>query len=284
VCRRCPAPQAFARRALPALLAGLAGTAHATCEAEPAAALIDPEMRLALPAGAPRTVALTLDACSGSTDARVLDVLVALSIPATIFATGRWIGRNPAALDVLRAHHGLFSLQDHGARHVPAVLGTGRAYGLAVAGTIAAVQAEIIGGAEAITAAGFPRPGWFRGATALYSPGVIAVVDRMGFALAGYSLNGDEGASLGESATARRIAAARSGDVILAHVNHPERAAGAGVAAGIVALHRAGVVFVRLDQLPTTMTACRRREAALDPMFSGARPSGEPLPVNVNLP
>lgn len=259
MCRLCPAPQAITRRALPLLLAGVAGAARAACTEEPVAALIDPETRLVLPPGAPRTVALTLDACSGATDMRVLDVLVALRVPATIFATARWAARNDAALALLRAHPALFSLQDHGARHVPAVLGTGRAYGIAVAGTADAVRAEVAGGAGAIAAAGFPPPRWFRGATALYSPAALSLIESMGYAVAGYSLNGDEGASLGEAATARRIAAARSGDVILAHMNHPERPAGAGIAAGIAALKQAGTVFVRLDQAATATTVCRRR-------------------------
>lgn len=262
MCRRCPTPQALARRALPALILGATGSARAACTGEPAAALVDPETRLALPAGAPRTVALTLDACSGATDMRILDALLHLQVPATIFATARWIARNAAALELVRGHAALFSVQDHGARHVPAVLGTGRAYGLAVAGTIAAVQAEVAGGAEAISAAGFAPPRWFRGAAALYSPAALAAIEAMGFGIAGYSLNGDDGASLGEAATARRIASARSGDVILAHVNHPERAAGAGVAAGVAALQRAGVAFVRLDQAQTATTACRRRGSA----------------------
>ena len=254
--------QTLARRTLSLLFAGMAGTARAACEAEPAAALIDPETRLALPAGAPRTVALTLDACSGGTDMRILETLLTLAVPATIFATARWMERNADTLHMLRAHSALFSIQDHGARHVPAVLGTGRAYGLAVAGTLEAVKAEVAGGARAIAAAGFARPHWYRGATALYSPAAIAAIEGMGFGIAGYSLNGDDGASLDAAATARRIVAARSGDVILAHMNHPERAAGAGVAAGVAALHRAGVVFARLDRAQTVTGPCRRRGGA----------------------
>lgn len=262
MCRCRPALQAIPRRALPALLLGVAVPARAACTGEPAAALLDPETRLVLPPGAPRTVALTLDACSGAADLRILDTLVHLRVPATIFATARWIARNTGALDLLRAHPALFSLQNHGARHVPAVLGTGRAYGLAVAGTLAAVEQEVAGGAASIQAAGFPQPHWFRGATALYSPAAISAIEAMGFQLAGYSLNGDEGAALGDLATARRIAAARGGDVLLAHVNHPERAAGAGVAAGVAVLKQAGVVFVRLDHAPAATTACRQRGTA----------------------
>ena len=50
------------------------------------------------------TVALTLDACMGAVDDRILGVLVEKAIPATIFVTHRWLTRNPAALAVLLAH------------------------------------------------------------------------------------------------------------------------------------------------------------------------------------
>ena len=68
-----------------------------------------------------------------------------------------------------------------------------------------------------------------------------------GFKVAGYSLSADEGALLGTRQTAARIAAARDGDVIIAHVNHPEKPAGAGVAAGVLALKARGFRFVKLD-------------------------------------
>jgi hypothetical protein len=45
-----------------------------------------------------------------------------------------------------------------------------------------------------------------------------------------------------------RIGAAHDGDVILAHVNHPERPAGSGVVAGILGLKGRGFRFVRLDR------------------------------------
>ena len=55
-----------------------------------------------VPAGTPRTVALTLDACSGAADMRIIDTLIALSVPATIFVTGLWLRTNRALLGVLR--------------------------------------------------------------------------------------------------------------------------------------------------------------------------------------
>jgi peptidoglycan/xylan/chitin deacetylase (PgdA/CDA1 family) len=59
-------------------------------------------------AGGSGRVALTLDACGGKTDTRILSALVENRIPATIFVTGIWLKRNAAAVEVMRAHPDLF--------------------------------------------------------------------------------------------------------------------------------------------------------------------------------
>jgi hypothetical protein len=105
-----------------------------------------------------------------------------------------------------------------------------------------------------VVATGAQPPKWYRAATGLYSPAAIGAIDAK---IAGYSLVADEGASLPAAIVARRIAAAVSGDVIIAHVNQPHRSSWAGVAEGIAALHRAGTVFVGLDTYPTTPLSCR---------------------------
>lgn len=220
-------------------------------------ALIDPPMRLIVPAGATRTVALTLDACNGATDMRIVDAIVAHSVPVTIFATAIWLRGNAPALGIMQAHPDLFTLQNHGERHLPAVLGDRRVYGLPVASTLDGVRHEVEGGATAVgVARGGGRPHWYRGAAALYSPPALAMIQAMGVAVAGYSLNGDAGASLPAASVAKRIVSARSGDVIISHINQPHRPSGAGVAEGIAGLKQAGAVFVGLDALPVTPLAC----------------------------
>jgi peptidoglycan/xylan/chitin deacetylase (PgdA/CDA1 family) len=86
----------------------------------------------------------------------------------------------------------------------------------------------------------------------------------MGYRIAGYSLNGDGGSLLDAKVAARRIANARDGDVIIAHVNQPTHAAGAGVAQGVLALKKRGFSFVLL------------RDAApgARPVKAGQSPSG----------
>jgi peptidoglycan/xylan/chitin deacetylase (PgdA/CDA1 family) len=194
-------------------------------------------------------VALTLDACSGSVDDRILDVLVANKIPATIFATGRWLSHNSAAVKTLVSHPDLFEIEDHGANHIPAVIGTIRPYGLKPAGTAAAVEAEVAGGASAILGATGVAPIWYRGAAALYTRDAIDLVDAMGMKVAGFSLNADLGATASETLARTRVAAARSGDVLIAHLNQPHRAAGSGVAEGILDLLEKGFRFVRLSDV-----------------------------------
>lgn len=213
-------------------------------------------MRMVVPPGTPSTVALTLDACSGAADMRIIDTLLALSVQATIFVTGLWLRSNEPIVEMLRARADLFALQNHGELHLPAILGTHRIYGLPVAGTLDAIHREVERGADAVAATGAPRPKWYRTAAAIYSPAAIAAIEAMDVRIAGYSLGADEGASLPAAAVARRIAAAVSGDVIIAHVNQPHRASGGGVAAGVTELHRTGTVFVGLDAFPMTALRC----------------------------
>lgn len=211
--------------------------------------LVEPRMHMAAsaaPGDGPR-VALTLDACDGRADMRILDVLRAEAIPATIFVTGYWLHNNRDVFRMLLAHPDLFEIGDHGARHLAAIDRPDDLWGVRAAGSAEGVRAEVGEGARLLEAAGAPRPGWYRGAAAWYSPAALTEIGAMGFRVAGFSLNGDEGASLPRAMVARRIAAARDGDVIISHVNQPLRSAGAGVVDGIKALKEKGFSFRRLS-------------------------------------
>ena len=117
---------------------------------------------LALPAGAgDKVVALTLDACGGGFDADLANFLIEHRIQATIFATRRWIRRNPEALAMLKAHADLFDIEDHGANHVPAIIGSDRqVYGLAGVADLKQLRREVSGGADAVKAATGIAPHW----------------------------------------------------------------------------------------------------------------------------
>ncbi|HHZ10350.1 MAG TPA: polysaccharide deacetylase family protein [Rhizobiales bacterium] len=228
-----------------ALLIAATGTAYA----DPFR-LVEPALRLpaSTSPGAVR-VALTLDACGGGTDMRILSALVENRIPATIFVTGIWLRRNAEVLAVMKAHPDLFEIENHGARHVPAIDRPASVYGIAAAGSAEAVGREVLGGADALRAAGLPEPRWFRGATAKYTPTAMARIESLGFRVAGYSLNADGGSLLGAAQTERRVEAARDSDVVLAHINQPKHAAGGGLVAGLLTLKARGVGFARLKDV-----------------------------------
>lgn len=210
--------------------------------------LVEPSLRL--PVGKEgRRVAVTLDACPGHFDPRIADILVAYKIPATIFITAVWMRMNPEGLAFFLKHPDIFMLENHGALHLPPILGSQRVYGLRVAGSWPAIEAEIAGGAAAIRNVTGRSPAWYRGAAGLYTPSVVPRIEGLGVRVAGYSLNSDAGASLPAALVAARLKAARDGDVIEGHINQPRRASGAGIAAGLVALREDGVQFVRLADI-----------------------------------
>jgi len=223
------------------LLMGFGSSAFASLLVQP---------RLTIPPGRHHGphVALTLDACSGQADERILKALIENRIKATIFVTARWIMRNPEAVAEFNQHRDLFEVENHGLKHLPAIDRPMRVYGLAAAGSPEAVRAEIEGGAEAVAVATGRKPVWFRGATAEYTTTSLALIQSMNVALAGFSIAADQGALLDAGTTARRIEAAKDGDVILAHVNQPKRSAGLGVVAGILKLKAEGYRFMRLDE------------------------------------
>ncbi len=220
-----------------------------------AGSLIEPRLTIARGGGDGPHVALTLDACGGLADERILSALIRDRIPATIFVTARWLRLNPAALAELKAHPQLFEIENHGDRHLPAIDLPVRIYGLPAAGSLVAVRAEIDGGAAAVTAAIGKSPHWFRGATGKYTAAAIRLIHQLKYELAGYSLAADGGALLSAASTAKRIEKARDGDVILAHVNQPGRRAGLGVIEGVLALKARGFHFVRLEDAGTPVAA-----------------------------
>jgi peptidoglycan/xylan/chitin deacetylase (PgdA/CDA1 family) len=242
MCRLC-----LSRRTL--LLAPAVLPFSAARASTPDNAPVEPKARLANLPPDRLTVALTLDACPGAFDERMANALIESQIPATIFVTELWMRRNPAGLALLLAHRDLFALENHGARHIPPVLGVRTIYGIPVAGDIATIRREVTDGATAITTATGLAPRWYRAATGYYSPSVLPAIEQLGFGIGAYSLSADEGASLPAASVARRIAGAANGEVIVAHINQPSRPSGAGVVTGVRELQRRGAHFLRLDQL-----------------------------------
>ena len=197
----------------------------------------------------PRAVALTLDACGGAYDRRLIQLLVQHRVPATLFVTKRWLDRNAAAVQEIQQHAELFEFENHGAHHVPAVVGPGRRlYGMAVQPNSDALRAEIVGGADALRSATGQAPHYYRGAGAAYDHQGQAVVQALGYRIAGFSLNADAGATYPANVVASQLKQVRPGDVVIAHMNHPESGTAEGFARALPELLQRGVVFVKLSQ------------------------------------
>lgn len=121
-------------------------------------------------------------------------------------------------------------------------------YGLPGLPDQAAVAREVRGGAEAIARATGATTTWFRGAGAAYDRASLATIAQLQHRVAGFSLNADGGARLPAAAVQRALLKARPGDIVLAHMNHPEGGTAEGLAAALPELQRRGLRFVTLGQ------------------------------------
>ena len=158
------------------------------------------------------------------------------------------IRRNPDALAILKAHADLFEIEDHGANHVPAILGVDRRiYGLAGVADLKQLRLEVSGGADAVKAATGIAPQWYRGATGEYDPEALKAIEKMGYKVAGFSVNADNGATLSQKGIIARLKKVQGGDIIIAHLNKPASDTGKGMAQGLQLLVDQGFSFVRLD-------------------------------------
>jgi peptidoglycan/xylan/chitin deacetylase (PgdA/CDA1 family) len=200
--------------------------------------------------GSVKKVALTLDACSGKFDDDLIEFLIQKKIPATIFATKKWLEENPKGLSIIKAHLDLFDVEDHGEKHIPAVIGTGRkVYGIPGEPDVIHLRREVSEGALAVEEATGIAPHWYRSATAEYDPQAIKEIDKMGYKIAGFSVNADAGATSTKIAIEKKMEHVKDGDVIIAHMNKPASDTAEGLAVGLAYLIKAGFSFVRLDQV-----------------------------------
>jgi peptidoglycan/xylan/chitin deacetylase (PgdA/CDA1 family) len=206
--------------------------------------------RVVLQPASEKKVALTLDACSGQFDDDLIEYLIQHQIPATIFATKKWLLKNPQGVSIIKAHLDLFDVEDHGEKHIPAIIGADKkVYGIPGEPDVIHLRREVIEGARAVEKATGIAPHWYRSATAEYDPQAIEEIDKLGYKIAGFSVNADSGATLKKLTIEKRLEHVKAGDVIIAHMNKPASDTAEGLAIGLDYLTKAGFVFVRLDQV-----------------------------------
>lgn len=200
-----------------------------------------------------KKISLTFDACGGSAkssqyDAGLIEFLIDNHIPATLFINARWIDANPDIFLKL-ASNPLFEIANHGTAHKPLSTEGKSIYGIKGTASEAEVIAEIEGNNEKIFALTGKRPVFFRSGTAYYDEKAVALARKHGMEIGGFSVLGDAGATFSAPKVAQQLINARSGDIIIFHMNHPEGGTREGIIEGINALLKEGFTFVRLSDV-----------------------------------
>lgn len=203
-----------------------------------------------------RVIALTFDACGKGSyvggemdyDEELIAFLREKAVPATLFVNERWIKAHPDLFSDL-ASDTLFEIGNHGTRHVPLSL-TGRsAYGIAGTSGRDEVIAEVEGCGNTIKSLTGSRPLFFRSGTAHYDEGSVAIVTELGYVVAGFSVNGDGGATFSSDQVRDSVMSVGPGGVVLCHMNHPESGTAEGVRAAVEKLLENRYRFVTLSEL-----------------------------------
>lgn len=194
-------------------------------------------------------IALTFDACGSPGDGvntALLSMLERERVPATLFLSGRWIDKFPTVAQAL-ARNPLFTIGNHGQNHRPASLYGASVYGLPGTGSLAEFQAEFDSNARKIQRLTGTYPRLCRSGGAYWDTDAVAALNQMGSQAIGFSVLGDRGATYNRSQIAQAIASARPGDIVVLHMNHPEKDTAAGVEMGIQALKQRGIGFTQLS-------------------------------------
>jgi len=227
-----------------------------------------------------KKIALTLDACGSKNDGydrALIEFLSAEKIPASLFINARWIDKNPQLFMALSANP-LFDIQNHGLHHLPASVNGRSAYGLKGTATIGELVEEVETGRAKIAGLAGVEPTYYRSGTAYYDEVAVKVIHRLGQKIAGFSVLGDAGTTYTAEQIEQTLALVQANDIIIAHMNHPERQTAEGLIPALRRLQAEGYSFVTLRDAPTRHDAPAgyrhlRRNPALDinrfPLGSG---------------
>lgn len=193
------------------------------------------------------SIALTLDACGGATDWKILHYLVENKIPATIFVTKKWIDGNQEAVTYLKENKNIFKIENHGEEHKEAVFKEYGAYHLKGIVNQEGLTKEVEEGAKAIEKNFGVKPTWYRDAGALYDQASLTWLKDNQWKVGGYTIAGDEGATASTSRIIQIMSKVKTNDVILMHMNKPHGHTYEGLVNTIPTLLNKGYQFKWLE-------------------------------------
>ena len=196
-------------------------------------------------------VCLTLDACGGpggsGVDTDLVDMLISRQVPFTAFLNSRWVEANPDLTDRLAACPTV-EIANHGTSHLPLSVTGASAYGIPGTADAGEVWDEIMGNQIALTERTGRAPRFFRPGTAHWDDVALAIAARLGLRAAGFSINGDGGATFPADTVAAEVGRAGAGDVVISHMNQPGADTGAGYLTAIPAMLAEGTAFLTLSE------------------------------------
>jgi peptidoglycan/xylan/chitin deacetylase (PgdA/CDA1 family) len=198
-----------------------------------------------------KAVALTFDACGGSTlsngyDAKLINFLTKNKIPATLFITGRWIDANPKIFQQL-AKNKLFDIENHGLNHKPASVNGRSAYGIKGCSSVGDFIKELDENGKKIMLLTGRKPSFYRSGTDYYDEVAVKVAGDLGYKIVSYSVLGDAGATFNGKQVKQALITAPAGAIIILHMNHPEGKTAEGVMDAIPIMRKNGFKFVKIS-------------------------------------
>lgn len=193
-----------------------------------------------------KVIYLTLDACGGEYDSKLIDFLIQNNIKATLFINARWIKKHEQ--DFLKlTQNPLFSLQNHGTSHKPLSVNGARIYGIQGTKNIQEVFDEINENDKIMTRLSGKKPRYFRSGTAFYDDVAMDIAHDMGYKIAGFNVVGDGGATYSLQKILKIGSKVQNGDILIYHFNKPQSSTRVGLEQLIDSWKKEGFTFGLLE-------------------------------------
>ncbi|MEG1410764.1 MAG: polysaccharide deacetylase family protein [Terrisporobacter sp.] len=199
-----------------------------------------------------KQIALTLDACGGKEgsnyDKELIDFLEEENIPATLFINYRWIMKNEDIFLEL-SKNPKFEIENHGYSHKPLSVNGNSIYNIEGTKNVREVTEEIKLNEDKVYELTGIKTKFFRSGTAYYDEVAINICEELNYKIAGFSINGDGGATFTKEQVMNEVLKSRSGDIIISHFNRPNGETYEGLKEALIGLKQQGYVFMKLEDV-----------------------------------